>query len=404
MNNNAMFFDSRNGDRQYSAEDFRAWLSAFFDNGVVSGELFVESTGTMTVYVQGGHAIINGAMMDNKDPYELEIDVADNTYDRIDNIVVEFNNTEDVRDVLLKVVKGDPVESPEPFAPVRTEDVYQLIIARVKVKAGATVIKQSDIEDTRGYKDICGMIVNQKSKEVADEVYKHAKSKTEEFYARNFTEYNEWFAGIKETFEGDVAAEFNAQVDAMNARNEEIRIKQNTEGTKTLNNVYTFDQVVNSKTGLYAVRGTETGSALASLKDSNVREIVLLLGVKLTSGGYSGRTIAIISTPNGLPGQGSNDLNFTVTYMTTESSPSTLKTSGDVQTNNPSSIYMVKQYCKISGKYGEKNIGGETKNGWLRFGEITKQTTIKGIGGQNSYVPELYIIDSIIMYSNNGMN
>ena len=397
-----MFFDSRNGDRQYNADDFREWLSAFFDNGVVSGELFVSATDTMTVTVQGGHATINGAMMDNKDPYELEIEAADDTYDRIDNIVVEFNNTEEVRDVLLKVVKGETGELPEPVAPVRTDYVYQLIIARVKVKAGATVIKQSDIEDTRGYKNICGMIVNQKSTEVADEVYKQAAAKTEEFYGRNFTEYNEWFAGIKETFEGDVAAEFNAQVDNLNTRNEELRRKQIDEGNLVNSDISRFDNVLQEKTGLRAETCGGSGSALYWIDDKRVREIILFLSVS-GIGSSEGKTVAVITTPNGLPEEGSDQaVHFTVTYMTKNYAFNVLKTEGDFDERTNDELHMVKLDCMLNFNRQEKYVGGLSTYGCISFKEpIISNSSVKSIGKQISANPRISIDASVIIYSNN---
>ena len=152
----ALFYNSQDNDRVYDADSFSDWLKKFFTTGVFEGDLQVQASEGMKITVGEGYANIEGKVMIWKKPTTLDITTANATFDRIDTVVVERNDSE--RNFFLKVVTGGASATPEPPAPVRTGGVYQLVLAEIHVKAGATAISQANITDKRANADVCGNV------------------------------------------------------------------------------------------------------------------------------------------------------------------------------------------------------------------------------------------------------
>ena len=151
------FWDSENGDRKYNAASFEMWLKKFFTSGVFYGDCQVVANNDMTVTVEPGYSNTDGKVRLFAADESLIIETAHATYDRIDTVVIERNDTN--REIIRKVVKGGYSSNPEPVAPVRVNGIYQLVIAEVYVAAGATSITQSVITDKRTDTDVCGFVV-----------------------------------------------------------------------------------------------------------------------------------------------------------------------------------------------------------------------------------------------------
>ena len=152
----AFFYDSENHDRVYGADSFEHWLKKFFTTGVFSGEMQVTANNDMTVTVAGGYINIGGKVKFFQTGQVLIIETAHATYDRIDNIVVERNDTD--RDFTVKVVKGGYSSVPAAPTPKRESGIDQRVLAQVKVVHGAVRILQADITDTRTDTDLCGVV------------------------------------------------------------------------------------------------------------------------------------------------------------------------------------------------------------------------------------------------------
>ncbi len=154
--NHAMFYNSENHDRVYDADSFSDWLRKFFTTGVFIGELQVEAGEGMKVTVNPGYCNIDGKVMFWRQQTPLDITTANSRYDRIDTIVAERNDAD--RDFFLKVITGSATDSPQPTAPVRENEIYQLVLAQISVRAGVTEITQADITDTRPDSALCGYV------------------------------------------------------------------------------------------------------------------------------------------------------------------------------------------------------------------------------------------------------
>jgi hypothetical protein len=149
-------------DRVYFAEHFAKYFAAFIGNGVYGGksnELMVrqEEVANMSVKVLSGQAYMNGYHYENdSDEHTLSIDVADGSLNRIDLVVLRWYNDERV--IRLAVKKGGAASKPVAPDLQRDADFYELLLAEVYIKAGATSITQADITDRRLDKSVCGFV------------------------------------------------------------------------------------------------------------------------------------------------------------------------------------------------------------------------------------------------------
>ena len=152
----AFFYPSQNHDRVYGTASFEHWLKKFFTSGVFVGELQVTANDDMTVTLGKGYVNIDGKVKIFDEEQSLRLETADATYDRIDSIVLERNDTE--RDVFSLAVTGGYSSNPTPLVPVRENGIYQMVVAQIRVTHGAVRITQADITDTRADPGLCGFV------------------------------------------------------------------------------------------------------------------------------------------------------------------------------------------------------------------------------------------------------
>ena len=145
-------------DRPANAETLAAYLGAFFANGVVMREttsLQVKAKSGLTVQIMPGAALIDGKMINCTSVEEFTLDNASGALGRIDRVVFRLDTNN--RLMQFAVLKG--TESSAPVAPAlqRSGGIYDMCLAEISVKAGATVLMQSDILDTRANAELCGI-------------------------------------------------------------------------------------------------------------------------------------------------------------------------------------------------------------------------------------------------------
>ena len=154
----------------------------------------------MTVSVGSGTAYINGKLRTFDTDTLLTIPTANGSYPRIDNIVVERNDTE--REISLKVVQGTySGTTASAINPTRANGIYQLVIARVAVGAGVTKITASNITDCRPDINLCGYVAT-----AID------NPDFEEWYNLNQLKFEEWFGHVKGQLSTDAAGNLQNQI------------------------------------------------------------------------------------------------------------------------------------------------------------------------------------------------
>jgi len=197
----AFFYGSENGDRVYTSDSFEYWLKKFFTTGVFANELAVTADGSsMVVSVGAGYCNVDGKVRFFENSTSLTLSVAHGTYARIDSVVVERNDTE--RDITIKLVEGTASASPAPVEPVRSNGVYQLVLARITVPAGTTRIAQANIEDCRQDSTLCGIVMTTVETPSFDTLYSQ------------FTDaFNTWFQSMKDQLSEDAAGRLQLEID-----------------------------------------------------------------------------------------------------------------------------------------------------------------------------------------------
>lgn len=203
MSEYGLFWNSRGGDRRYSADSMEEWLNPFFSTGVFDSQLQVQSDGGMKIKVGTGYCNIKGKVRWFESDSYFTLPIASGLYDRVDTVVVERNDGD--RDISIKVIAGGSDGKPTP--PVRESGIYQLVLAQIAVTQGATSISQSDITDTRMSSTLCGWVTS-----TIDEI--NFDQSVEQFT----TWFNEYKEEIIHEFDdaGDIAqAIFNAWFEHM---------------------------------------------------------------------------------------------------------------------------------------------------------------------------------------------
>ena len=202
--NYPLFYNSVNDDRTYDADSFSDWLKKFFTTGVFKDELQVTASGGMGISVSAGYVNINGKVMQFATT-PLTVGTADGTYYRIDSVIIERNDTD--RQFYIKIVQGTTgTESAvRGVTPVRSGPIYQLVIARIKVKPGATAITQADITDTRATKSLCGYVAGTVTEMDFSQFNAQFDSYFEAFKTGQQADFDDWFASLQYDLDGDVA-------------------------------------------------------------------------------------------------------------------------------------------------------------------------------------------------------
>ena len=153
------FFNSNNGDRVYSADDFAAYFGDLVSKGIFvknADSLKVTAATGMNVTVQPGTGWINGYHYSNTTPLDLPITTADGVNPRIDRIVLRWDNM--ARSISLAVKDGTPAPTPSPPNLTRNSDTWELGIGTVYVVRGALAINAENISDTRFSPVTCDIV------------------------------------------------------------------------------------------------------------------------------------------------------------------------------------------------------------------------------------------------------
>lgn len=161
----ARFFNSAEGDvRSYEADDMAAAFAAICTSGVASLNnscLKIRAEGgTMRTLAAYGKAVIKGYHYELRDDGGGVMAITHTVptgVDRIDRIVLRLNLT--ARSISMLKREGTASASPTPPSLTRNATTYDISLAQVRVRNGATAIAESDITDERGDESVCGAAV-----------------------------------------------------------------------------------------------------------------------------------------------------------------------------------------------------------------------------------------------------
>ena len=156
------FFNAKNLDRVYTAEDFTSYLSSLICNGILDtyGDNFsVTANGNLSVVIGTGKAWISGHYFINDMAYTLDLrQYVDESLSRYVIIGISCDVSDSVRACKLEVKSGTAATSPSVPTFENTDTKTYLTLASVRLNGGATSISQSNIKDCRSDENKCGYV------------------------------------------------------------------------------------------------------------------------------------------------------------------------------------------------------------------------------------------------------
>ena len=209
------FYDSRNGDREYSSHDFTRIFNNLIMDGVlpktVSTNQFAATPAAsgLGVKIDTGWAWFDSTYTHLTTAQTFTLDAADAVLYRWDAIVIETDAEN--RENSIKVIKGTPAAEGAFVKPTLTANQHPLCYA--KVTPGLTSMTQGNIENRVGFSD-CPFIVGAVGSADLTQVF-----------AQWEYDFDTWFDGVVDTLSGDVAGNLLALIQTN--QNDITDIKEN---------------------------------------------------------------------------------------------------------------------------------------------------------------------------------
>lgn len=182
------FFNAlyKNGeyDRKYNANDYSDNLAVIISNGVLrsaNDDLRVTAKG-LACTVNAGRAWINGKYYYNDAQKSFAAVSAPAGGSRWDRIMLRLDNDVASRSIELRYVQGVAANTPTKPEPVRSGNVYELVLADIFVGTNAASVT---VTDTRADANLCGWV--------------YSVAGDDSFFKTLDKDFAEWFAQKKDT-------------------------------------------------------------------------------------------------------------------------------------------------------------------------------------------------------------
>lgn len=231
------FFNSLNGDRKYNANQLSRIFEGLITDGVyesVGNKLAVQPNNGMTVQINTGRGWFFGHWVNNDSEYLLTLENSDVLLNRYCAVCIRVDENIENRSAVPYLKYGEFATEPVKPEMERTETVREYCLAYILIEAGAAEITAADIEDTRGYTDLCGWVTGLVEQVDTHTLYTQWQalwdnfmtSQTEEIEAwktKEQTDFLNWYENLQTNLEGDVAATLIGEVS--NLKNDVSDIK-----------------------------------------------------------------------------------------------------------------------------------------------------------------------------------
>lgn len=213
------FFNSVDGDRKYNADQMSNYFEGLISDGVyenVGNKMRVTAGDLMSVNVNTGRALIKCHWIKNDAVTNLVIEAADVQLNRVDAVVLKLDNSDTGRVITIEIKTGELASTPRPPALTRTESVYELCLAYIRVNAKTTQIKQSNIQDMRGYTNLCGYVTGIIEQVDTTDLFAQYQAACEEYFnsmtaqfdayiAAKQAAFDEWYGALTESLHVDTS-------------------------------------------------------------------------------------------------------------------------------------------------------------------------------------------------------
>ena len=146
----------------YSAEDVATYLCTRTSGVYAKDSNFAVSiTGTRQITIAPGLAWINyddfkGVSVCSREDTVLTVPDADNTLNRVDRVVLQFDTSSNLTAIRLKT--GTPAVAAQPPDILQNHNQYELGLCTISVPAGSAAVTSADITDTRTDEAVCGVM------------------------------------------------------------------------------------------------------------------------------------------------------------------------------------------------------------------------------------------------------
>jgi len=205
-------------DRAVSSQPLRKLIKELFTTGVMPNPStsFQVSAGNdgMTVQIAAGFAVIDGGLCRETETRTLEVTAADNTYDRIDTVVLRWNENVDVRNADLYVIAGTPAVNPVRPTLQRNNSIYEIGLADVFITKHVATITDDKITDTRYEAERCG-IVSSISKFDTTTLYQQIQADLAGFKSTEQANFSTWYENIRNILDENVAGHLQNEINAV---------------------------------------------------------------------------------------------------------------------------------------------------------------------------------------------
>lgn len=146
----------------YSAEDVATYLCTRTSGVYAKNSNFAASiTGTRQVTIAPGLAWMNyddfkGVSVCSREDTVLTVPDADNTLNRVDRVVLQFDTASNLTAIRLKT--GTPAVAAQPPDILQNHNQYELGLCTISVPAGSAAISAANLTDTRADETVCGVM------------------------------------------------------------------------------------------------------------------------------------------------------------------------------------------------------------------------------------------------------
>lgn len=152
------FFNAKNLDRTYTAENFCDYLGSIICNGIQDnyGQCFKLTTNKLKLTIGSGKAWIDGHYFLSDTPYTYDLSsYVNESLGRYLSVGICCNTGENYRKIEFEILAGTPATSPSIPRFKDTETKTYLTLCAVRIDAGATEIKVTDYRENASY---CGYV------------------------------------------------------------------------------------------------------------------------------------------------------------------------------------------------------------------------------------------------------
>lgn len=212
-------------DRAITSAPLRKLIAKLLTDGVLpnpSTNLQVEAGSGMNVVVNPGFAICAGGLKLEENQRTLAIQAADSNYDRIDTVVLRWNDNDSERICDLYIVEGIPAASPLRPELTRTESIWELGLADLFINKNSSAISNQRITDTRYETARCG-IISAISEFDTTTLYQQMQADLAGFKASEQADFIAWFDDIKGQLSEDAAGNLQKQIGTLEALKTEVK-------------------------------------------------------------------------------------------------------------------------------------------------------------------------------------